>query len=309
MTSRTGFRGMEPMLATLVASLPDGRGWTFERKLDGIRALAFLDARDVRLFSRNKLSLSDSFPTVVSGLARLGSGFVLDGEIVAMDGRSPGGFQQLQSRTPRTKIRMYVFDVLVHEGRDVRGLPLRERRRLLRSIGPADPIHRTRVVTGEAESLRRKACDAGWEGLIAKRDDSPYRTGRSRDWLKLKCSTEQEFVVGGYTEPKGSRRGFGALLLGTYQGDALRYAGEVGTGFATKELETLAAKLSRLETTTSPFADYPRAKKGQHFVRPQLVVQVAFSEWTRDGKLRHPRYLGARTDKRPAEVVREIPAR
>jgi DNA ligase D-like protein (predicted ligase) len=296
------------MLATLVASLPDSRGWVFERKFDGIRALALVGDDGVRLYSRNKLPLNDAFPSVADALARLPQrNLVLDGEIIAAKGGKVAGFQELQRRTSRTKIRLYLYDVLFIDGEDVRERPWRERRRLLRSIRIVSPLHRTPVRTGEAESLRRRACESGWEGLIAKRADAPYRGGRSRDWLKLKCLNEQEFVVGGYTDPKGSRLGLGALLIGTYTNGELRYAGEVGTGFTMQELEDLGARLRSLETDRSPFADYPRAKKGQRFVRPKLVVQVAFSEWTRDGKLRHPRFLGVRRDKRATEVVRELP--
>ena len=297
---------MDPMLATLVSSLPDSRGWVFERKLDGIRALALRTGDSVRLYSRNKLPLEESFPTVVTALAALPhEHFVLDGEVVAVAGRDAGGFEALQQRTARTRLRYYVFDVLSLDDQDVRPLPLMERKRLLHDMKLAGALRRTALRTGDAERLRAQACRSGWEGLIAKRADSPYRGGRSRDWLKLKCVNEQEFVVGGYTDPKGSRVGFGALLIGYHEDGALRFAGEVGTGFSDAMLRDLAAKLERLRTERSPFTDHPRARPGQHFARPKLVAQVGFSEWTRDGKLRHPRFLGLRTDKRPGDVVRE----
>ena len=301
---------MEPMLATLVESMPDSRGWVFERKLDGFRALAYRTSGDVRLYSRNKLPLGDAFPSIVRSLEGLEeTGFVLDGEVVALVGGKVAGFEALQQRAARTTLRYYVFDVLVSNGDDVRALPLLERKRLLRSIRLAGTLKRTASRTGDSEDLRREACAAGWEGLIAKRADAPYRGGRSRDWLKLKCVNKQELVIGGYTDPKGSRRGFGALMLGYHEDGKLRYAGEVGTGFAERTLEEIAAKLRRIETDRSPFADYPKARKGQHFVRPKLVAQIGFTEWTRDGKLRHPRFLGLRPDKAPAEVVREAPTR
>jgi bifunctional non-homologous end joining protein LigD len=301
---------MDPMLATLVEELPDSRGWLFERKLDGYRAIAYRNGGSLRLYSRNKLPLDDEFPTIVAALKKVTNRrFVIDGEIVAVVGGDAAGFGALQRRTARTPVRFYVFDVLMLGDDDARSLPLRERKRLLRSIRLAGPLKRTGTRTGDAEKLRAEACASGWEGLIAKRADSPYRGGRARDWLKLKCINEQELVIAGYTDPKGSRAGFGALMLGYYSDGKLRYAGEVGTGFDTRMLLELAAKLNPLNADRSPFADYPRAKKGQHFVKPKLVAQVAFTEWTHDGKLRHPRFLGLRKDKRPADVVREEPAR
>ncbi len=300
---------MDPMLATLVDGMPDSRGWVFERKLDGIRAIAYREGGAVRLFSRNKLPLEDSFPAVVDALERLaGPDLVLDGEVVAIRDGKVGGFEALQQRTSRSALRYYVFDVLSLDGNDVRQLPLLERRRLLSGLRLAGALRRTASRTGDAEKLRSEACAAGWEGVIAKRSDAPYRGGRSKDWLKLKCVLEQEFVVGGYTDPKGGRAGFGALMMGYHEDGKLRHGGEVGTGFNERTLTDLSARLAKLETAKSPFVDHPRAMKGEHFVRPRLVVQVGFSEWTRDGKLRHPRFLGVRTDKKPADVVRERPA-
>lgn len=301
---------MDPMLATLVEALPDSRGWVFERKLDGIRALAFRDGNTIRFYSRNKLPLGESFPSIVEALDRVDrERYVLDGEVVALVGGKPSGFEALQQRSARTSIRYYVFDVLTLDGSDARDLPLVERKRLLRTINLRGPLRRTTTRTGDAESLRREACADGWEGLIAKRADSVYRAGRSRDWLKLKCSNEQEFVIAGYTDPKGSRTGFGALMLGYFDRGGLRFAGEVGTGFGERQLRELADTLKRIEISETPFSDYPRAKKGQHFVAPKLVGQVGFTEWTRDGKLRHPRFLGLRSDKKPEDVVRERPTR
>jgi bifunctional non-homologous end joining protein LigD len=301
---------MDPMLATLVDSLPDSRGWVFERKLDGIRAIAYADgAGGFRLYSRNKLPLEESFPSIVDALEKVPGRFVIDGEVVALVGGDAGGFEALQQRSARTSLRYYVFDVLSVNDTDVRGFPLLERKKLLRAIKLSGPLRRTTTRTGDAEQLRRESCEAGWEGLIAKKADAPYRGGRSRDWLKLKCSNEQEFVVAGYTEPKGSRAGFGALMIGYHDKGKLRFAGEVGTGFGERQLRELAATLKGLAVDESPFVDLPRPKKGQHFVRPKLVCQVGFTEWTRDGKLRHPRFLGLRTDKRPEQVVRERPAR
>ena len=307
----TKVRGwIDPMLATLVDALPDSRGWVFERKLDGIRAIAYGDGNGgVRLYPRNKLPLEESFPSIVDALEGVPGRWVLDGEVVALVGGDAGGFEALQQRSARTKLRYYVFDLLSLDDSDVRDLPLLERKKLLRNVPLRGPLRRTTTRTGDAEKLRQESCEAGWEGLIAKRAAAPYRAGRSRDWLKLKCSNEQELVVAGYTDPKGSRVGFGALMLGYYDKDKLRFAGEVGTGFGERQLRELGDTLKRIEVEESPFVDLPRAKKGQHFVRPQLVAQVGFTEWTRDGKLRHPRFLGLRNDKKAENVVRERPAR
>lgn len=298
---------MEPMLATLVVDLLDSKGWVFERKLDGIRVLAYKDGEQVRLYSRNKLPLDDAYPKVVAALETLPhERFVLDGEATAYVDGDAAGFEALQQG--RASIRYYVFDVLSLDGRDLRKLPLTERKTILRGMGLRAPIVRTTAKTGDAETLRHAACEAGWEGLIAKRADSPYGAGRSRDWLKLKCVVEQEFVVAGFTDPKGSRMGFGALLIGYHDDESgLRFAGEVGTGFNNAMLAELSGRLRATETDASPFVDLLRPKKGMHFVRPELVAQVGFTEWTRDGKLRHPRFLGLRQDKSPFEVVRERP--
>jgi bifunctional non-homologous end joining protein LigD len=299
----------DPMLATLVDGLPDSRGWVFERKLDGIRAIAYVEDGKVRLYSRNKLPLGESFPSIVEALEKVSGRFVIDGEVVALVGGDAGGFEALQQRSARTKLRYYVFDLLSLGDDDARDLPLLERKKLLRDVPLRGPLRRTTTRTGDAEKLRRESCEAGWEGLIAKRAAAPYRGGRSKDWLKLKCSNEQEFVVAGFTDPKASRVGFGALMLGYYNRGKLRYAGEVGTGFGERQLREMGDTLKGIEIDASPFDDLPKPKKGQHFVTPKLVAQVGFTEWTRDGKLRHPRFLGLRNDKRAEDVRRERPGR
>lgn len=299
------------MLATLSERRDLGDGWVFERKLDGIRALAFKDGRDVRLLSRHKLDLSRDFGGIVSALRKQRRSFVVDGEVVASLGRR-SGFELLQQRGvlgDKLRISYVLFDLVNLDGEDVTALPLLERKRLLREAAtPDDTIKIGTHRRGAAAALLEHACVSGWEGLIAKRADATYQHARSRDWLKLKCSLEQELVVGGFTDPKGSRVGFGALLLGTYENGALRYAGEVGTGFNTQTLNDLRRRLGRIERPNSPFADFSRPRAGVHWVEPRLVAQVAFTEWTRDGKLRHPRFLGLRTDKSPSDVVRERPS-
>jgi len=280
--------------------------WIFERKLDGVRAIATRDGERVRLASRNDLPLGERFPELAAALAGQGAErFVIDGEIVAFDGTHTS-FERLQRRgRERVAVFLYAFDILHFDGFDTTRLPLLARKSLLRGAlsfhGPLRfTVHRRR----DGERLFGEACARGWEGLVAKRADAPYTHGRSRDWLKFKCSAEQELVIGGYTAPRGSRTDLGALLLGYHDGNRLRYAGKVGTGFTRGTLRDLAARLTPLRRERSPFDDAVREHDAQ-WVDPELVAQVAFTEWTRDGRLRHPRFLGLREDKPAAEVVRE----
>jgi bifunctional non-homologous end joining protein LigD len=281
----------------------------FERKLDGIRCVAIKADRRVRLLSRNDLSLNGRFPEIAAALeADDATGFVVDGEVVAFAGAQTS-FARLQQRAERdVAVFFYVFDLLHLAGHDTTALTLRARKSLLRRApGFHGHVRLTPHRNRDGETLYRDACRKGWEGLIAKRADSPYVHGRSRDWLKLKCSAEQELVIGGYTPPKGSRTDLGALLLGYHEQGRLRYAGKVGTGFTRATLRDLAARLEPLRRDTSPFADDVR-ERGAHWVEPRLVAQIGFSEWTRDGRLRHPRFLGLRDDKAAEEVVREAPS-
>jgi bifunctional non-homologous end joining protein LigD len=301
---------MEPMKAVLTDERFSDPGWIFERKLDGIRCLAFKADGRVRLRSRNDLSLNGRFPEIVAALeAAPVSDVVLDGEIVAFDGAQTS-FARLQQRGMRpARAFYYVFDILRLDGEDVTDEPLRARKALLRrTLVFADPIRMTVHRNRDGEAFFAEACRNGWEGVIAKRADSPYTHGRSRDWLKFKCSAQQELVIGGYTAPRGSRTDLGALLLGYYDGRDLRYAGKVGTGFTRATLSDLAERLAPLRRATSPFADEVRERTAT-WVEPRLVAQIGFSEWTRDGRLRHPRFLGLREDKAAREVVRETPQR
>ena len=298
--------GVELMKAVLTEDRFSDPGWVFERKLDGIRCVAIKDDAGVRLLSRNNLSLNSRFAEVAEALERdPATDFVVDGEVVAFDGAQTS-FARLQQRGEHpVPVFFYVFDVLQAAGEDTTALPLRERKARLRKLLSFDgPIRYTQHRNRDGEALYREACRKGWEGLIAKRADSLYVHGRSRDWLKLKCSAEQELVIGGYTPPKGSRTELGALLLGYYEDGRLRYAGKVGTGFTRVTLRDLADRLRPLECTNAPFADEVR-ERGATWVEPRLVAQVGFSEWTRDGRLRHPRFLGLREDKAAADVVRE----
>jgi DNA ligase D-like protein (predicted ligase) len=305
------------MLAVLTAERFSDPAWIFEPKLDGIRCLAFVRGGTVRLVSRNRKVLNDAYPEVMSALAGLRRDVVLDGEIVALSA-GVSSFQRLQQRSglrgaeaaaSRVRVHYYVFDLVHLDGRDVRPLPLLERKALLRTVvRPAGPVRLTPFRRTAGEACYAAACRRGLEGVIAKRAAARYTGGRSADWLKFKCVNEQEFVVGGYTDPQGGRTGLGALLVGYYDDQgALRFAGKVGTGFATDMLTRLAARLVRLGRATSPFADFRRASPATHWVRPAMVVQLGFQEWTTGGRLRQPRFLGVREDKRAADVIREVP--
>jgi DNA ligase D-like protein (predicted ligase) len=304
--SRAGF--VQPMKAVLTDAPFSDPDWIFERKLDGIRCVAVKAGGDVRLWSRNELSLNGRYPEVAEALARdPADEIVLDGEVVAFAGRNTSFARLARRGRERVAVYLYAFDVMRLGGRDVRALSLRERKRLLRgAVAWGGPLRLNPYRNGAVgEAMFAEACRKGWEGLIAKRADSVYTSARSRDWLKVKCSAEQELVVGGYTAPKGSREELGALLVGYFEGDALRYAGKVGTGFDRATLRDLAARLRPLRREESPFAGAALRGRDTTWVEPALVVQVGFSEWTRDGRLRHPRFLGVREDKDAREVVRE----
>ncbi|TDD41437.1 non-homologous end-joining DNA ligase [Saccharopolyspora elongata] len=305
----------EPTLATLTHHRFSDPDWIFERKLDGARVIAGCDGDRPVLWSRNHKRVDASYPEIIDALTAQGADrFVLDGEMVAFEGDRTS-FARLQKRLnltdPRAArrtgvaVHYYVFDLIAFGGIDLTRLSLRSRKRLLRECFDfADPLRFSAHRAGDGEAFFREACRRGWEGLIAKRADRSYHGGRSRDWLKFKCVADQEFVIGGYTDPKGSRFGFGALLVGYYQESRLRYAGKVGTGYDERTLRDLRGRLDELARERSPFVD-PVAEPGAHWVAPELVAQVGFTEWTGDGKLRHPRFSGLRNDKRPRDVVRE----
>ena len=291
---------LEPMAATLTQDRFSGPEWLFERKFDGIRLLAYKHGSDVRLFSRNRLP--QHLPAVAAAVAGLPvHDVILDGEM-AWDGRS--GY--------------HVFDILWLNGRPVTSLPLEERRALLDELPFRAPLHRVDVV--DDEKPWERASREGWEGVIAKRRGSPYEHRRSKHWLKMKCEASQELVVGGFTDPQGARVGLGALLVGYYEGDDFVFAGKLGTGFDTRLLIDLRRRLDAIEIDASPFTKatgLPRRSAGgakaglpklhAHWVHPEIVVQVAFIEWTVNGKLRHPRLLGVRFDKNARDIVREQP--
>jgi bifunctional non-homologous end joining protein LigD len=309
------------MAATLTDERFSDPGWIFERKLDGERCLAFRTGGEVRLLSRNRLRADDQYPEVAEALTSQDAGdFIVDGEVVAFDGRQTS-FSTLQRRmhvrdpdaARRTGVRVffYVFDVLYVSGHDVTEVALLYRKALLRRMFEyGGPLRFTSHRRGAGEAYWNEACSKGWEGVIAKRADAAYEHRRSRSWLKFKCAQEQEFVIGGWTDPQGSRRGFGALLVGYYQGKDFVYAGKVGTGFDESTLQDLKKRLSAIGRAKPPFTLgvdlLPR--RGVHWVRPALVAQTGYAEWTPQGRLRHPRFMGLRRDKAPGEVVRERPA-
>ena len=281
-----------PMAATLTQERFATPEWTFERKLDGIRLLAFKRGDEVQLYSRNRLPQNDAYPSVVRAVAALPADeVILDGEATGVWGRAG-------------VTTYHVFDILWLDGRETMSLTLEARRALLGKLPLKAPL--ARVLPIDEASPWERACREGWEGVIAKRLDSTYEQRRSKHWLKMKCEASQELVVGGFTDPQGARTGLGALLVGYYEGDDFVFAGKVGTGFDTALLIELRATLDRLEIPVSPFTKatgLPRLRA--HWVHPSLVVQVAFLEWTGHGKMRHSRLLGVRRDKSPREVVRE----
>ena len=291
-------------------------GWVYERKLDGERCLARKADGNVRLWGRSGREVSGSFPELVAALEIQDTpDFEVDGEVVAFDGDRTS-FAALQPRinvldpvrSLRTGIPVwyYLFDVLSIEGVDIRREPLVVRKGLLRDLVDFDdPIRYTEHRDEADEAYLRERCREGWEGLIAKRSDARYTEGRSSTWLKFKCETRQEFVVGGWTDPEGARSGFGALLVGFYRGDEFVYAGKVGSGFSQRQLADLSKTLDGLAAASSPFHDGDPPVATTHWVRPSLVCDVSFGEWTRAGRLRHPRFIGVRRDKDAREVTRD----
>jgi bifunctional non-homologous end joining protein LigD len=305
------------MLATLTDTLPTEGKWLYEPKLDGVRGLIYVSGGKVRIYSRNRKPLNAAYPELVEALEPGVRGdAVLDGEIVAFDPeRGVTSFARLQqrmqlrdpvrARRSQVPIHLYLFDCLFYEGVDLTGLPLVDRKAVLRDVvWFDDPIRFTPHKTTGSAAMLRDACAQGAEGILAKRADSRYVSTRSADWLKLKCVRQQEFVIGGYTAPQGSRERLGALLVGYYDGKSLRYAGKVGTGYDRRTLEYLHQRLLPLHRPASPFSEGPTPGDVQ-WVAPRLVAQIGFSEWTTAGLLRHPRFLGMRDDKAAREVRRE----
>ncbi len=303
---------VEPQLATLVSEAPTGGDWIHEMKLDGYRILARIEAGEARLYSRNGKEWTSRFPDIAKAAARLPVDSAwLDGEVVVLrpDGRS--SFQALQNALSGAAEEMYyyVFDVPYADGYDLRKATLLDRKNLLRTVvGRApDPLRYSEHAQVPGATYYEEACKLDLEGIICKRADAPYQGGRGRSWVKVKCEMRQEFVIGGFTDPEGARTGFGALLLGVQESGKLRYCGKVGTGFNEATLKTVKKELdTRLQDRPS-FANPPRGAEARraHWVKPELVAEVRFTEWTNDGTLRHPSFQGLREDKKPSEIVRE----
>jgi bifunctional non-homologous end joining protein LigD len=315
---------IEPMKARLVTAPPGGE-WIYEIKLDGFRALALKTGSHVQLLSRNQKDFSKKFPDLADGLARLpAKDAIIDGEIVALTPSGSSSFQLLQAYDLGLKhppIFFYAFDLLRLNGVDLRNNPLVVRKAFLEKLLKKVPevIRYSASLKGKVGELLKHARRLGLEGLIGKRKDSPYEPGRRTGaWIKIKLRHEQELVIGGFTDPEGSRQRFGALLVGYYAKGALRFAGKVGTGFSDKLLDHLYERFKELTIPDCPFVNLPERKSSRysqgftaagmrryHWVKPSLICQVRFAEWTKDGKLRQPAFLGLREDKDAKKVIRE----
>jgi bifunctional non-homologous end joining protein LigD len=299
-------------LATLVDAPPDGDEWLHETKFDGYRILCRIDGGDVTLLSRRGNDWTERFAPIASAAAALPvRRALLDGEVAVTLTTGVTSFNALQNASADDALTYFTFDLLHLDGTDTTSLPLEERKAMLRKVVRGRiAIRYSDHVIGDGTRVFAEACRLGLEGIVSKRRDGAYVGGRGREWLKTKCVREQEFVIGGFTDPEGARTGIGALLLGVH--DARRglvYAGKVGTGFSARVATELRRRLDALEQRTCPFAVHPPGAARAHWVRPELVGEVAFTEWTADGRLRHPSWKGMREDKRAADVVRERPSR
>lgn len=303
-------------LATLAAAAPEGAEWLYEIKFDGYRIVCVLDKGRAKLFSRNQLDWTARFPQLAEAASKLpAESAILDGEAVVQLKSGVTDFQALQeslSEGGTAKVVYYAFDLLYLDGYDLRGAPLVERKAALKSLlrGAPARMQLSDDMQGSGAELLQKSCRLGLEGIIAKQRDAPYRAGRGREWLKIKCSADDEFVIGGFTDPAGARQGLGSLLVGYYDDKKrLIYAGRVGTGFTEKSASDLRRKLGRLEQRAAAFVQPPKAvgSRGIHWIEPKLVAQVQYSNFTRDGLLRHPSFKGLREDKAATSVRRDTP--
>ncbi len=306
---------IDPMLAVLTHDTFSRDGWIFERKLDGERCIVHKKGNSVKLFSRNKKNLNDTYPEIYESFKNQSGSFIVDGEIVAFDGKVTS-FQKLQERMQiknkveaqesDVKVFYYAFDIMSAGSYKLVKLPLSDRKKILKeSLNSSDHIRLTLYRKKNGDKFYNEACRKKWEGLIAKDFTGSYVSSRSKKWFKFKCINRQEFVIGGYTEPDGERIGFGALLVGYHENGALKYAGKVGTGYDDKTLNSLHKKLSEIKTNKNPFSNKEIDSSNTHWVKPKLLAEIGFTEWTRENRLRHPRYIGLRNDKKPSDVKRE----
>ena len=302
---------IKPMLATLVDEPFSKDGWLFEIKWDGFRAIASKHKSDVELYSRNGLNFMEKYPPVAEAVHGIKHDVILDGEIAVVDGDGKAHFEWLQHwpREHQGNLQYYIFDILWLDGHDLRGLPLRERKQILKLILPKSDILRySDDIETKGEKLFTEMQRQGLEGMVAKRADSPYRENvRGDDWLKVKTHLRQEVVIGGYTEPRGGRKYLGSLVVGVYDKGELVYVGHSGGGIPDEQRKALRDRLAKLEVKTPPFHNVPKPNAPVHWVKPKLVCEMSFSEWTADGSMRHPQYEGLREDKSPTAVHREQP--
>ena len=306
---------IKPQLATATEVVPVGDGWLHEIKFDGYRLMCYLHKGHVRLITRGGHDWTSKYREVADALAKLKvNSAVLDGELIAFDDKGRPTFNAMQNATRRAgsrRLELHLFDVPYCDGYDLRRTPLVDRKTLLKELlnGAVEPLHFSDHVIGQGDKVFRQACQGGLEGTISKRVDSHYVSSRTSSWLKNKCKRRQEFVIGGYSTAEGSRSGFGALLLGVYEGDRLVYCGRAGTGFDQATLASLYKQLTKLEQAGNSFAVPPTGieAKGAHWVKPVLVAEIEFGDWTEDNRLRHPVFVGLRSDKPPTKVVREEP--
>jgi bifunctional non-homologous end joining protein LigD len=304
-------RQVKPMLAVLIDKPFNQKNWLFEIKWDGYRAIALIRSGKVQLRSRNNLSFNEQFPKIVEALEKHDIGdAILDGEVVLLDEQGRSQFQLMQNykRTETGNLFYYVFDLLYVDGVDLRGMPLLDRKEKLEVL--LSPFKNSAIrysdhVWEKGVKFFNEAKKHKLEGIMAKNAESTYQEKRSRDWLKIKTGSRQEVVIGGFTAPKGGREYLGALLVGVYAGKSLQYVGKVGTGFSDETLKELSKKLKALVRKTNPFSEAPKMREEITFVRPTLVCEISFTEWTLDGAMRHPVFLGLRSDKKASEVVKE----
>jgi bifunctional non-homologous end joining protein LigD len=311
-------RFVPPQLATLVKDPPSGDEWLHELKFDGYRMLCRIDRGGVTFWSRNGKDWTEKFLNVIEAIKSLKvTSAILDGEIVIVDAQGRSSFQKLQRAMGKTVTSGFVyevFDLIYLEGFNLTQTQLKHRKHLLKDLCSSAPrrdvLRYSEHLQGNGDAFFKHACEYGIEGIVSKLADSPYESTRNRNWLKVKCSKQQEFVIAGYTPSSKGLPGFGSLVLGVYEKTKLVYAGRVGTGFTFKQRGDLKKQLEKISRATSPLAVVPKdpGLRETHWTEPKMVAEIAFTEWTSDGSIRHPSFQGLREDKNPKEIVREVPA-